>query len=171
MLSPALASQANKPLRARPCKSMAQSNRCRRMARIPLKSLGQARNDDPCLRGKEKMPARAGSCSSKGMRLDSSHQNISLRGRWSLSRRSTGSACTTSPSELGLRMRIFNQAPGGRAGRNADPAGRRKSRSVYRPKARRSANRSGNPASRIFFWAAAMSYSSRRNSMVASSRS
>ena len=39
------------------------------------------------------------------------------------------------------------------------------------PKARRSARRGGRPASRIFFCAAGMSYSSRRSSMVASSRS
>ena len=41
----------------------------------------------------------------------------------------------------------------------------------YRPNASRSASRGGRPASRIFFCAAAMSYSSRRSSMVPSSTS
>ena len=72
---------------------------------------GQCRGAAQRRRSKRTTPARSGSSSSNGAKCESIHQKISASGRWRLSNRNTGSAWTTSPSELGLRMRIFNCQP------------------------------------------------------------
>src|SRR5436190_23107825 len=97
----------------------------------------------------------------------------------------------TSPNELGFRIKILTDkgfkagqtmhvgcyfvGPKIKAGegqlQTATAPGPVKIGLGYFPNARRSASRGGSPASRIFFWAAAMSYSKRRSSMKPSSAS
>src|SRR5436305_12818207 len=96
----------------------------------------------------------------------------------------------TSPSELGFRIKILTdkEFEAGqtmhvgcyRVGLKINSGeGQQQTATVpgpvnplgYFPNARRSASLGGSPASRIFFWAAAMSYSNRRNSMKPSSAS
>src|SRR5882672_7452431 len=71
---------------------------------------GQNRGERQRSRSKGIIPAKSGSPSRSGTRLESSHQKISLSGSPRLSSRNTGSACTTSPSELGFRRKIFKVA-------------------------------------------------------------